>query len=117
MFLALYFACTPDPVDSADTGEQEEIEYPEVTTCDVTEIRTEDEDPPHVGEGWTIFLWCDDALMTGASKVAVEPVDAATFDDSTGVIVVTWALAGDAVLSLQTGRFKATRDVTVLAAE
>lgn len=113
MIFALLLACEPDDIDTGDSAPVEEIDYPESETCDVLEIYQDGEDPPKVGDVWTIFLKCDGTTMLGASVVALDPTSAATNDDN----VITWAEAGPATISLQTGRFKTTRDVTVLPPE
>jgi hypothetical protein len=113
MILALLFACEPDDVDTGDSAPVEETEYPDTLECNTLELRADKEDPPHVGEDWTIFLFCDDVLLTGASKVGLDPTDAATVNEN----VLTWAKPGDATITLQTGRFKTERDVSVLPPE
>lgn len=111
--LALLLACEPDDVDTGDSAPAEESGAPESQTCEVPEIDQDGEDPPKVGDVWTIFLKCDGTTMLGSSVIALEPATAATHNDN----VLTWAEVGPATISLQTGRFKATRDVTVLPAE
>ena len=109
----LLLACEPDEIDTADSAPVEETEYPEVVECDSLEIRADGNDPPVVGDVWTIFLICDDVLLAGASHVGLDPAESATANEN----VLTWAQPGPAVITLQTGRFKTTREVTVLATE
>lgn len=69
---------------------------------------------PHVGDAWSFWLTCDGVLQMGTSRVSVEPAEAGSIDDSGSAPMITWNVAGDAVLKVQTGRFKGERAVTVL---
>lgn len=113
MLLALLFACETDDVDTGDSAPAEDSAPTESATCEELEIDQDGEDPPKVGDVWTIFLKCDGTTMLGASVIALDPTTAATKVDN----VLTWAEAGPATISLQTGRFKTTREVNVLPAD
>ena len=105
---ALLAACTgkPDEETAApeDTDEPEERE-----DCTTLEIRIDGEDPPVVGETWTTFLVCDDALLLGAMRVLWDPADIASVNENTS----TFLRAGEADLTVQTGSRRVTRAVTV----
>lgn len=70
----------------------------------------DDPDPPHVGDVWTVFLWCDDTLITGTSRFALNPPDAGVVNDNE----ITWAVAGDVELVMRTDVYEATETITVL---
>jgi hypothetical protein len=86
-----------------DTGDYE------VETCDVLEIRVNGEDPPRVGDEWTIFLWCDEALLTGAMIVRFDPPEVADMEEN----VATFIEPGKATLDVQVGRHRANREVVI----
>ena len=100
-------ACTGEPNDSAPPADTEEPE--EENPCDVAEIRVTGDDPPQVGDEWTVWLWCDDVLMTGATRLTFDPADIATVSDNTAQFVET----GTATMRIQVGAFRADREVVV----
>lgn len=109
--LILLLACAEPDIDSVaevtyqpDTSGKEE--------CDTIDIVHDlnAPDPPHVGDTWPLVLWCDDTLLTGTSRILVSPSDAASIVESE----VTFLVAGDLELTMQTGTYKATETVTVL---
>lgn len=108
---ALLGACTGKDEDTGgdtspevvDTGDYQGVE------CDVTEIRVDGNDPPVVGDTWSIFLWCDDALLTGAMVVQFTPPEVAELEEN----VATFVEPGSATLNVQVGRHRASRDVKI----
>lgn len=110
MLLALLLACTGAPAEdtAAPVVEEEEDER---EPCTELEIRVNGEDPPSVGDTWTMLLICDGAVMTGALRVMWDPNDIATVENGTQS---TFLYAGEATLTIQAGSQRASRDVTVL---
>lgn len=108
LHLLLLFACTgADPVDSAAPADTDD--GPDAQACDVLEIRVNGEDPPTVGDTWTVFLWCDDALLTGTYRIFFDPPDFATLSNND----LTFLYAGEAELTVQAGSRRQTRMVSV----
>ncbi|MDP2311819.1 MAG: hypothetical protein Q8P41_02870 [Pseudomonadota bacterium] len=108
MLLTLLLACTGAP--PLDTAEPEvEDEVPTGTACEALEIRVNGDDPPQVGDEWTVFLWCDDALMTGATRLLFDPNDIAAVSDNTAQFLY----AGSATLTMQVGSRRQEREVTI----
>lgn len=95
--------------EETETEEDSETEPDDTFTCDVPELRINGEEPPIVGDVWTVFLWCGDTLMTGAMVLAFDPPTIAEVESNNAEFVE----AGDAVMSLQVGRYAAEQDVTV----
>lgn len=106
----LYIACTPEVDDTADTAPAESDEIPEIHECGEVELLFDGNDPPHVGDLWTIWLTCDGTVLMGASRIGITPVEAASANENE----LTWALAGEATIDMQTGQTKGSRTVTVL---
>lgn len=106
---ALLLACAaPEP--AADTAEVVVPDAaPEPEACDALELRVDGPEPPAVGDSWTLWLWCEDALMTGAQRVSLDPPDFATVDTN----VVTFRYAGSGTVTLQVGRERQSREVQV----
>jgi hypothetical protein len=88
------------PVDTGSGGGQD---------CSEVSIRVSGNDPPVVGDDWTIFLWCDEGLLTGSSVVRFDPAEVARLEDNSA----TFVEAGEATLYMQVGRFSASRAVSV----
>lgn len=110
--LLLLLACTGEaPEDTAPVEQVEDTDT--VDPCEVLEIRVTGEDPPQVGDEWTLWMWCDDALMTGAMRLSFDPPEIATVSGNTAQFVA----AGDATLTLQAGSRRLSRDVSVSAGE
>ncbi|MBN2799055.1 MAG: hypothetical protein JXX28_07895 [Deltaproteobacteria bacterium] len=103
--LLLLLACSPE---TEDTGE------PQVTDpgCEVLEIQVDGEDPPSVGDLWTVGLHCDGAALLGATVVLVDPADTAQID----VNHVHFTREGELTLWVQVGRYRSSRQVDVQAA-
>jgi hypothetical protein len=109
--LLVLLGCTgTEPVDSAPAP-VEDTDTPE-DPCDVLSLRVDGEDPPHVGDTWTVWMLCDDALMTGAMRLTFDPPDFARIDENNAEFLYE----GDATMRLQVGSRRLEREVTVLAA-
>ncbi len=114
MILALLLAACETTVDTGDSAEPEEIDYPDEVVCEPAVVKFDGPEEPHVNDSWTFWLTCDDVVMMGVSRLSVEPATAGVIDDSGNAPLITWAQAGDAVLKVQTGRFKGERPITIL---
>lgn len=77
--------------------------------CEETWVNYVGEDEPVVGDEWTVWLYCDDALLTGPMIIRFDPLDFATVYDN----VVTWRQTGEAMMYVQTGAERAELTVTV----
>lgn len=111
LFALVALACTgASSEDSAPDLEDTAVdEGPEPTGCDVLEVGFDGEDPPTVGDTWTVWPICDGSFVMGAMVVRVDPSEAATIADGE----VTWVSAGTHELMVQSGSQKAYLDVTV----
>lgn len=112
----LLFACAGTSTLETDTDTDADTD-PDTDAdtfdgCDVTEIRYDGPAEPVVGDVWTVWMYCDDALMMGAMVIRFEPTDMASFDEN----VLTWVKAGTGVLTIQAGSTKAELEVTVAEA-
>ncbi|MDP2310102.1 MAG: hypothetical protein Q8P18_29060 [Pseudomonadota bacterium] len=106
--LLLLLACTGEPLQ--DTAAPEAVEeVPTGDPCEVLEIHVNGDDPPQVGDEWTVWLWCDDALMTGAMRLSFDPPDIATVSENNAQFLY----AGDAMVTIQVGSRRQTREVNV----
>lgn len=117
MILALLLIACPEPEETGDSVPVEDTDPPEALTCEPAVVKFDGADPPKVGDAWSFWLTCDDVLQMGASRTSVDPIDAGTIDDSGSAPIITWLVAGDHTLSIQTGRFKGELAVSVGAAE
>lgn len=113
MLVLLALACGPKEGDSGAT-EDVEVTYPPVTgdPCDAITLRVDGNDPPVVGDAWTVWLYCDDALLTGTTILQFDPPDLATVTDNNA----TFLAAGEGLVRMQVGSRRAERDVVVAAA-
>lgn len=112
LLLALV-ACSPEPVEDtapADTGVVETDSGGGGSPCDEVSIHVQGDDPPAVGDEWMVYLWCDEALMTGAMVVYLDPADFAQLEENR----VTFFQEGEATLHVQVGSYRADRPVKVL---
>lgn len=111
--LSLMLACSEASPDSGapavveDSGEPEHEE--ERDDCEEISIKVIGDEPPSVGDTWTVYLNCDAAVLTGTTVVRVDPVDLATIDDN----VITWDLAGEGTLRVQVGNMRVEDTVVV----
>lgn len=78
--------------------------------CDAITIDYDGPDEPHVGDTWTVWLRCDDALVTGPTIIQSDPLDFMRLDEN----VVTWVYAGTGTLKVQVGTLIAYETVTVV---
>jgi hypothetical protein len=116
-YVVLYLsmlACSgsPDSASPEETADTSPYVAPDTDEgCESLEIRHDDADPdpPAAGDSWTVWLYCDEALMTGAMIVQFDPTDFATVDEN----VVTFAYAGTGTLRVQVGSYRAEEPVTV----
>lgn len=90
---------TDEPVDTEDT----------YVPCTDTWIEFEGPEAPRVGDSWTVYLYCDGALMMGAMILRFEPPEFATLDEN----VATFQQAGTAVMKVQMGTYREEMEVTV----
>lgn len=95
---------TSVPVDT----EPEEEYVP--TGCDEVGVGFSGEDPPHVGDTWTVWPTCDGDAVLGAAVIRVDPTDMAYQVDNE----LTWEKAGTAEVMAQSGMKKAYLTVEVL---
>lgn len=113
-FLLLVLACGGNevldtaPVDT-DPPEQEE----QSGGCDEVTLKIQGSEAPVVGDCWTVWLYCDDALLTGASVLSFDPPDFAAIDGNTA----TFLYAGTAVMKMQVGAYWEEQEVTVASAD
>jgi hypothetical protein len=115
MLLALFLIACPLADDTGDSVVEPEDVIPEVAVCEPAVLEFDGPEAPKVGEVWKFWLTCDDVLQMGASRPSIEPITAGSIVDGASTPEVTWLEAGEATLTIQTGRFKADRVVTVLA--
>lgn len=111
--MLLLIACTQADEDDSAAPEEEERPDTDVEECASTEIRYNGPDAPVVAETWEVFLWCDDALHSGAMRASSDPLEFVEYDDSGSALVATFLMKGTGTLFLQSGRIKAEREVTV----
>ena len=90
---------TDEPVDTEDT----------YVPCNETTIEYEGPDAPSVGDSWTVYMYCDGALMTGGMILRFEPVEFATLDEN----VATFQQAGTGLMKVQMGTYREEMEVTV----
>jgi hypothetical protein len=109
--LGLGLACTGQVEDSVPEPEDTQVEDDrnQPTGCEELEIDFAGEDPPVVGDVWTLLPKCDGNVLVGAVVIQVDPPSAALLDET----VLTWAEAGPAEIMLQAGSKKAYLDVEV----
>jgi hypothetical protein len=110
MWIPLLLAACAAP-SSDDTGEpvadtEETVDH---ETCDTLEIRVTGDDPPQVGDAWTVWLWCDDSIELGTMRMFFDPPEIASVSTNNA----TFLQAGEAELTVQAGGLRQTRTVTV----
>ena len=105
----LWLACSSPEVDSAAPVEETETDPPAGSTCETLTIDVNGEDPPAVGDEWTVWLYCDQALLTGTMILQFDPPSLATVQDNVAVFLE----AGAGLMRIQVGSKRAERDVTV----
>jgi hypothetical protein len=78
--------------------------------CEAITVDYDGPDEPHVGDTWTVWLRCDEALVTGPTIIQSDPLDFMHLKDN----VVTWVYAGTGTLKVQVGTLIAYETVTVV---
>ena len=108
MIALLLLGCTSaTPVDTGSPPV--DTEEPAGLECSVLEIRVNGEDPPHVGDTWALWLWCDDTLLLGATRIVFTPPDIASISENNA----TFLYAGDGSVQVQVGSRRQTLAFTV----
>ena len=105
----LLLACASPALDTGDTGVVAEHEPDPMSGCDELELKIIGEDEPSVGDEWTVWLYCDGALLTGWGVLRFDPADFALVYDN----VATFVYEGTASMTMQVGTFKESMTVTV----
>ena len=105
-------ACAPSTGD--DTAAPVDSPAPdtppvEPEACREVLLEVMGDDPPRVGDEWTVWLRCDGATLAGVAIVLVSPPEMARIDDN----IVTWLDAGEASLFAQYGAERGERVVVV----
>ena len=70
---------------------------------------------PRVGDFWTLRMFCDGVLMTGANLLKFTPPHMATV--APDMTDATFTAAGEATMLLQSGNIQYTTDLMILPAE
>lgn len=117
LLLSVLLACnkasvdtgTPAALEDTGSGTSDRDDDDDDGDCEELSIKVLGEDPPSVGDEWTVYMKCDDAVLTGTSVVRVDPVEMALVFDN----VLTWQESGECLLSVQVGSFKEEETVTV----
>ncbi|MED5372810.1 MAG: hypothetical protein VX899_17460 [Myxococcota bacterium] len=107
--LLLLLACTAGEDTGTVTEDTEPVEYPEPEGCEEVGVGFDGEDPPAIGDTWTVWPTCDGKAVMGGTVIRVTPVDMAYQDG----ITLTWEKAGEAEIMAQTGPDRAYLTVTV----
>lgn len=77
--------------------------------CGETRIEFTGPEAPRVGDSWTVFMYCDDVLMTGGMILRFDPTTFATLDEN----VATFQQAGTGLMKVQMGTYREEMEVTV----
>lgn len=105
MRVALWMAlsgCTGPDLEDTSEPEVTDTDLPAGgNSCEEVWLKVNGPEAPVVGDTWTVLLYCDDALMTGASVLNIDPPSAATIEEDTTTL--TWVEAGTATVRLQVG--------------
>ena len=110
MLLLAMLACSDgDGLDSTTDTSTAAVDTMTRTACEVVGFRIDGPEAPRVGDSWTILLTCDDAVVTGAFRLAFTPPDFAELRNN----VATFTQPGSASLMGQAGTRRATMDVIV----
>ncbi len=114
MILILFLiACGANNDDSAPP-DTEAVTYEPVEgdPCDVVTLRVTGAEAPVVGDEWTVWLYCDEALLTGSMILQFDPPELASVEDNSAVFLTE----GKGVVRMQVGSRRAEQSVTVGAA-
>lgn len=106
MILLLLACADPEPVDTAPVAEEEQ----EYTGCEgPLSLEILGPEAPVVGDEWTVWMWCDDALLTGTMRLRFDPAALATVEDN----VATFLEAGEGTMYYQVGAHRLDQAITV----
>jgi len=110
MLLATLLACGAPDEDSGPPAE-DIVTYPPVSGDPCEEIRLEvgGNDPPVVGDVWLVWLYCDEALLTGTMLLQFSPPELASVEDNEA----TFLSAGTGTMRMQVGSKWQEREVVV----
>jgi hypothetical protein len=110
MWWWLLVACNSDPTPDDSAGsDQSSGGDSEEEPCLTLELEVDGPSEPRVGDAWTLYLYCDEALLTGPMIVQATPASFATID----LNEVTFVEAGEGSLRVQVGGFRVDQAVTV----
>lgn len=114
ILLVALLACGPKEVDSGDPAE-EIVTYPPVSgdPCDELILDIDGNDPPIVGDTWRVWLYCDEALLTGTMLLQFTPPELASVEDN----LATFLASGTGTMRMQVGSKWQEREVEVAVAE
>lgn len=109
MMFALLLACAPTTDDSAEPVHVVTHDTHVDNSCESLTLVVDGEDPPVVGDTWTLWMYCDEALVTGAMILQADPPDLATITDNNA----TFLRVGAGVMRLQVGNRQLEQAVEV----
>ena len=108
--LLLALGCGPKEIDTGTAPAETEPTHDYTShTCDELIIDVNGEDPPVVGDLWTVWLYCDEALLTGTQILQFDPPELATVTDNNA----TFLIAGEGTMRIQVGSKRSERAVVV----
>ena len=110
--LVAFAACSKTEDTGGDTAVDDSPPESEGWDCDELYMKITGEEEPVVGDTWVVWLWCDDTLMAGVSRLSFDPPDFAMIDNNEA----TFLYAGSATMQMQVGAERATQKVTVAEA-
>lgn len=109
MLIACQAPATDDTAAVVEDSAADPVDSGTAQDCSKVSIRVDGNDPPSVGDDWTMFLWCDEVLLLGSTVVRFEPPEIARLEANNA----TFVEPGEAKLYMQVGRWSASRDVAV----
>lgn len=98
----------PDEDDSA-AADSDSADEDDEHLCDQVSLDLLGPDEPKVGDSWTIWVNCDDSRLLGPLVVRFDPIEFASVTDN----VATFLVAGTAELSVRSGTYDLSTEVTV----
>jgi hypothetical protein len=113
--LLLLCACAEEAKDTGPTFDTDtEDERPEEAEdpCggESVELDVIGDDPPSVGDTWTVLMRCGDSVLTGTLVIRIEPPELGSFENNE----ITWNAAGAGLLTVQMGSYREEREIEVL---
>ena len=113
--ITLFSGCLGFLRDSDDTGDSDPVDDVENDPyewepCNTVHIDYIGPDEPVVGDSWTVWLYCDDALLMGPQLLRFDPTNFAMIGDDNSC---TFNRVGTGTLRMQVGAEWAEMDVTV----